>query len=197
MPNLTPNFNFNELVQGDTVQAAVAGLNSNTLALDGYAHITGSDLISQPDGSGEGGWHWLRFTSPEGNTGTCGEYVMLWGNFAYTAGQYNTRYQIGNGPEYKSINPPTDVTGLVSQAFPTFAKLTEVQALILNGGGNPDGTLSTAGYPHFETEAVLYGYTESNGAKTGIQFYWTCPRQESGVADIWAKVANIIVIGRL
>ena len=44
--------------------------------------------------------------------------------------------------------------------------------------------------------AVLLKYTESGGAKVGVSFYWTCPKQETG-ASVWAKKASVLIIGRL
>ena len=182
MPSYTTNFNFAELAQGDTVQSAVTSLNGNFSMLDDFAHITGAGT--------ENGWTWLQFQVP----GSSADYVIMWGNFTFADAKYNCKNAVATGGPYKSISQPTD-PGMVTQAFPTAVALSAVDSIILLGGGDPDG-VSTAGYPHYETQAALHSYTTSNGMKTGINWYWICPVQETG-ANVWAKLANVVIFGRL
>ena len=186
MPTLTPNFNFQQWDIGDTVQAATSELNANWSTLDDYAHIVGFGA--------ENGFTWLRIRVVDTVNQTTEDLVMMWGNFTYADAKYNCQYAIGDG-SYKSPQSNTDTTRMVTLSFPTFAALTSVQTMILNGAGDMNGANSPQSYAHMETEAVFLDYTVSNNKKTGFTFYWTCPKQES--SGVWAKQANIFIIGVL
>ena len=189
MSTPTTNFGFKKWQMSDTVSDATSDLNDNWDLLDGFPKITGIgyDAVS--------GFNYMTFRKDYDSVNNVyDDYIMLWGNFGYASSSYNCSVAVAAGGPYKSITQPTD-PGMVTQAFPAASPLSSVEAAFIVGGGDPDGTKSTAGYPHYETTAVQYDYTESGGYKTGVRFYWVCPKQET--SGTWAKIANIFIIGRL